>query len=75
MTTLTITLPATRRSIVRPLGRRLALALAVGIALVRWSRAAAVESTSGAHADQQRALAAQRATERARSVIRYGFTQ
>lgn len=73
MTTLTITLPATRRSIVRPLGRR--LALAVGIALVRWSRAAAVESTSGAHADQQRALAAQRATERARSVIRYGFTQ
>lgn len=73
MTTLTITLPATRRSIVRPLGRR--LALAVGIALVRWSRAAAVESTSGAHADQQRALAAQRATERARSVIRYGYTQ
>ncbi|WP_168916109.1 hypothetical protein [Microcella flavibacter] len=73
MTTLTITLPATRRSIVRPLGRR--LALAVGIALVRWSRAAAVDATSGAHADQQRALAAQRATERARSVIRYGYTQ
>jgi hypothetical protein len=73
MTTLTITLPATRRSVVRPLGRRLALAL--GIALVRWSRATVVESMPSAHADQQRALAAQRATERARGVIRYGFTQ
>ncbi len=73
MTTLTITLPATRRSIVRPLGRR--LALAAGIALVRWSRVAVVESAPGAHADQLRALAAQRATERARNVIRYGYTQ